>query len=302
MIPLTENTRGAIFMVLSMAAFVANDTLVKLVLVDVPLFPTILVRGLVATALLIILAQRKRVLRPHLSAQEWRLVLLRMAAEVGGTLCFLTALANMPLANIMAILQAAPLAVTLGAALVLGEAVGWRRYSAIAVGFIGVLIIIQPGSEGFSIYALWAVATVGFITVRDLATRQMPNGIPSIFVALITAAGITATGGIGALFLQSSGALGVEAVALCAVAAVFIVAAYLFSVEAMRHGEIGFVSPFRYTGLIWAIVLGWAVFGDLPTAPMLIGSAIVVAMGAYTFYRERALRKRAAAMRPFEPL
>lgn len=296
MIALSENARGGLFMILSMAAFVANDTLVKLVLADVPLFPTILMRGVVATALLVALAKRKGVLRPVLSGQNRRLVLLRMAAEIGGTLCFLTALANMPIANTMAILQAAPLAVTLGAALVLREPVGWRRYTAIAIGFVGVLIIIQPGSEGFSIYALWAVATVGFIVVRDLVTRQMPQGVPSIFVALTTAAGITATGGVGTLF-QSPSALGIEAVVICTCAAVFIVAAYLFSVEAMRHGEIGFVSPFRYTGLLWALLLGWLVFSDVPSASMLIGSAIVVAMGAYTFYRERQRAQSIAASR-----
>jgi len=298
MVPLSDNARGAVFMALSMAAFVCNDALIKLVLVDVPLLPTILIRGIVATTLLLLLAHYKDVLRPPLSNRNWRLVGLRMMAEVGGTLCFLTALANMPIANTMAILQAAPLAVTLTAALVLGESVGWRRYSAIAIGFIGVLIIIQPGSKGFSLYTLWAVATVGFIVLRDLTTRQMPVGIPSIFVALTTSAGITAVGGVGA-FIQPTGTIDLGTILLCAVAAVFIVVAYLFSVEAMRHGEIGFVSPFRYTGLIWAIILGWMVFGDVPTLSMLVGSFIVVVTGGYTFYRERAVRRRAAAMRPF---
>ncbi len=295
---LSSNARGGLYMVLSMAAFVANDTLIKLVLEEVPLFPSILMRGVAATLLLALLAKRKRVLRPNLSAREWRLVLLRSVAEIGGTLCFLTALANMPLANTMAILQAAPLAVTLAAALILREQVGWRRYTAITIGFIGVLIIIQPGSEGFSPYALWAVATVGFIVMRDLVTRQMPTGIPSVFVALTTSIAITATAGVGTLF-QPVGVIGNETIITCAAAAGFIVVAYLFSVEAMRHGEIGFVSPFRYTGLIWAVVLGWLVFGDIPSAPMLIGASIVVLTGGYTFYRERAVRKRAAAMRPF---
>jgi len=295
---LSSNVRGALYMVLSMAAFVANDALIKLVLEDVPLFPSILMRGVAATLLLTLLAKRKRVLRPNLSGRDWRLVLLRSLAEIGGTLCFLTALAHMPLANTMAILQAAPLAVTLAAALILREQVGWRRYTAIAIGFIGVLIIIQPGSEGFSLYTLWAVATVGFIVMRDLVTRQMPTGIPSIFVALTTSVAITATAGVGTVF-QPVGAVGNGTIIMCAVAAVFIVAAYLFSVEAMRHGEIGFVSPFRYTGLIWAIILGWLVFEDIPSAPMLVGASIVILTGGYTFYRERAVRKRAAAMRPF---
>lgn len=298
MVPLSDNARGALFMVLSMAAFVINDTLIKLVLAEVPLFPSILIRGIAATAFLAVLAMYKRVLRPALSGRNWRLIALRTLAEIGGTLCFLTALANMPIANTMAILQAAPLAVTLAAALFLRESVGWRRYSAIAIGFIGVLIIIQPGSDGFSIYALWAVGTVAFIVLRDLVTRQMPTDIPSIFVALTTSIGITAVGGVGTVF-QPADVITFDIILLCAAAATFIVAAYLFSVEAMRHGEIGFVSPFRYTGLLWAIALGWMVFGDVPTLPMLVGSFIVVVTGGYTFYRERAVRRRAAAMRPF---
>jgi len=298
MIPLSDNARGALFMVLSMAAFVANDTLIKLVLTDVPLFPSILIRGIAATTFLAVFAKYKSVLRPELSGRNWRLISMRTLAEIGGTLCFLTALANMPIANTMAILQAAPLAVTLAAALFLRESVGWRRYSAIAIGFIGVLIIIQPGSDGFSVYALWAVGTVAFIVLRDLVTRQMPTNIPSVFVALTTSAGITAVGGIGTVF-QPAGTIDFATILLCAAAASFIVVAYLFSVEAMRHGEIGFVSPFRYTGLLWAIALGWLVFGDVPTLPMLLGSLIVVVTGGYTFYRERAVRRRAAAMRPF---
>jgi len=283
-------------MMLSMAAFVGNDTLIKLVLTDVALFPAILIRGVIATGLLFLLARWKRVLKPDLSRREWGLVWMRTAAEVCATICFLTALKHLPIANTMAIIQATPLTVTLGAALVLGEAVGWRRYTAIAIGFVGVLVIINPGAEGFSIYTIWAVASVGFMTLRDLTTRQMPSGIPSIFVALTTAGGITAVAAIGTLFQPLDG-IGFATIILAGAAAVIIVAAYLFSVEAMRHGEIGFVAPFRYTSLLWAIGLGWIVFADVPTPTMLIGSAIVVAMGAYTFYRERKLHQATAISR-----
>lgn len=298
MIALSDNARGAIFMMVSMAAFVCNDTIVKVVSADLPLFPTLFLRGVFATALLFALAHRQNTVRPALMPQERRAVTIRTAAEVGATLCFLTALFNMQIANAMAILQVMPLAVTLAAAVILREQVGWRRWSAIAVGFVGVLVIIQPGSNGFNTYSLWALAAVAMMVVRDLSTRQMSKAVPSVFVALITAFAITVVGGIGSFFQSWEGA-SLHSAGLLLIAASFIVVAYLTNVLAMRQGDIGFVSPFRYFVLLWAIGLGWAVFGDVPSANMLIGSAIVVTTGAYTFYRERAVRQRAAAMRPF---
>jgi drug/metabolite transporter (DMT)-like permease len=290
---LSDNAKGAIFMMVSMAAFVLNDTLMKLVSVEMTLFQAVFLRGLAATTLLLILAHRRGVLFPPVDAGGRRLIALRMLGEIGGTICFLTALFNMPIANATAILQSMPLAVTLGAALFLGETVGWRRYSAIAVGFIGVVIIVQPGSDGFTVFSLWAIAAVAFMVVRDLTTRRLTRGIPSIFVALTTGFGITAVGGLVSA-TQPWGAVSGHALALLAVAAVFLVVGYLFNVMAMRQGEIGFVSPFRYTVLIWAIVLGAVVFGDIPNTMTLAGTAIVVATGVFTFYRERLLRRRAA--------
>jgi len=298
MVALSDNARGAIFMMVSMAAFVCNDTIVKVVSADLPLFPTIFLRGIFASAFLLALASRSQALRPSLAIKDRWAVSVRTAAEVGATVCFPTALFNMQIANAMAILQAMPLAVTLAAALFLRERVGWRRWSAIAVGFVGVLIIIQPGSEGFNSYSLLALGAVAMMVVRDLSTRRMSKGIPSLYVALMTALAITVVGGIGSLIQPWEGA-SLRSAGLLLFAALFIVVAYLTNVIAMRQGDVGFVSPFRYFVLLWAIGLGWAVFGDIPSANMLIGSAIVIATGAYTLYRERAVRQRAAAMRPF---
>jgi drug/metabolite transporter (DMT)-like permease len=297
---LSDNARGAIFMMVSGAAFVLNDTLMKLVSAEMSLFQAVFLRGLAATTLLAFLALHRRELFPQLDSTGRRLIALRMLGEIGGTICFLTALFNMPIANATAILQSMPLAVTLGAALFLGETVGWRRYSAITIGFIGVLVIIQPGSDGFTAYSLWAVGAVFFFVLRDLTTRRLPRGIPSIFVALTTGIGITVVGGLVSTF-QPWGTVSGHALALLAAAAACLVVGYLFNVMAMRHGEIGFVSPFRYTVLIWAIVLGAVVFGDMPNAMMLAGSAIVVVTGVYTFYRERLLAHRVAGRRKFEP-
>jgi drug/metabolite transporter (DMT)-like permease len=290
---LSDNALGAIFMMVSMAAFVINDTLMKLVSAELFLFQAIFLRGLLASALLVLVAYRRGALRPKLAAADRKLILLRMAAEIGATTCFLTALFNMPIANATAILQSMPLAVTLAAALFLGEHVGWRRYTAITVGFTGVIVIVQPGSEGFTVYSLWALAAVGFMVVRDLTTRRMTRALPSIFVALTTSIGITVVSGLVSAVQPWAPVWG-QTAALLALAAGFLIVGYLFNVMAMRQGEIGFVSPFRYTILLWAMVLGAIVFGDVPDVMMLAGSAIVVVTGVYTFYRERRLRLRSA--------
>lgn len=290
----SDNFRGALFMSISMAGFALNDATIKLVSADLDLYQIIFLRGIFATLLVGAMAWYRGGLFYLPSRHDTGVMVLRAVGEVGGTLCFLTALFNMPIANATAILQALPLAVTLAAALFLGEKVGWRRYTAICVGFIGVLIIVRPGGEGFNAYALWAVAAVGFIVLRDLSTRRLSPGIPSAFVALTSSIAITAVGGVLSLTVPWQPVSG-GSLLLLAGAAGFLFFAYLFAVMTMRVGEVSFVSPFRYSVLIWAIVLGLVLFGEVPDAWTVTGSLIVVGMGIYTFYRERRLVKAAAA-------
>lgn len=280
-------------MSVSMAGFALNDGLIKLVAADLGLFQIILLRGIFATLLMGALAWQRGALIYRPSGHDARVIALRAVGEIGGTLCFLTALFNMPIANATAILQALPLAVTLAAALFLGEAVGWRRYSAIGLGFAGVLIIVRPGGEGFNAYALWAVAAVGFIVLRDLSTRHLRPGVPSAFVALTSSLAITLVGGVMSLtepWQPVDGGM----LALLVGAALFIFFGYLFAVMTMRVGEVSFSSPFRYTVLIWAMILGLVLFGEIPDLWTWVGSLIVVGTGIYTFYRERLLMKAAA--------
>ncbi len=296
MAPLSENARGAIFMMIAMAGFVCNDALMKLVSAELTLYQAVFLRGLMVTSMLALFALNRGGLMPRIGGTNLRLIGLRLFAEVGGTTCFLTALFHMPIANTTAILQSMPLAVTLAAALFLREPVGWRRYAAIAVGFSGVLVIIRPGSDGFSVYSVWAVGAVAFMVLRDLSTRRLGRDVPSVFVALTTASGITVFGGAVAAADAFPPVTG-RAMGLMAAAAGFLFVGYLANVLAMRHGEIGFVSPFRYTVMIWAIALGFLVFGERPDARMLAGSAIVVATGIYTLYRERQRARRVLAAR-----
>ena len=297
MLKVSDNFRGAALMMASMAAYVLNDTLVILMSDSLGIFQVMFPRGLFATALLGLIAWYRKAIFPALNIADWRLMAYRLVGEVGATLCYLTALFNMPLANATAILQALPLAVTLAAAVFLGEPVGWRRYLAIIAGFIGVIFIVRPGSEGFNAYSVWALAAVVFIVLRDLSTRRLSAHVPSIFVAFLASVVITITGAVLSPFMAWL-PVGTSELKLNGAAALFLVFAYLFGIMTMRVGAISFISPFRYTILIWAIILGFVVFGDIPDGWTLFGSAIVVVMGIYTFYRERKIQGLDRESRP----
>jgi drug/metabolite transporter (DMT)-like permease len=290
-LPLSDNLRGILFMCASMAGFTINDAFMKSVTLTLPLYQTIALRGIIAVIGLGLLVIVTRAYRFRLNRRDGGLILLRSVADVAATVFFLEALLRMPLANLSAIMQALPLAITLGAALVYGDRIGWRRITAILVGLVGVLIIIRPGTEGFDHWALLGVASVACVVVRDLSVRPIQGQLPSALVALGAALAVTMMGWIGA-GVQGFQPVSVLEGAKVLAAGLFLIVGYLTSVMAMRHGDIGLVAPFRYTSLLWAIVLGLVVFGDLPDGWTLFGAAIVVGAGLFTLWRERALRRR----------
>ena len=290
--PLSANHRGALLMAISMLCFVLNDGFMKALFADMSIYQAIFLRGLITAPLLAAMAWRQGVLLPRLSGRDRWIVMIRGVAEVGATIGFLTALAHMPLANVTAILQVLPLTVTMAAALFLGEAVGWRRWLAIAVGLVGVMIIIRPGMAGFSIWSIWALAAVGCITLREMVTRRLSADVPSLPVALVTAIAI---GLLGAVMMPVVSWQPVSAMSwgLLAATSVAIIGGYLFSVMTIRSGDIGFVAPFRYTAMAWAIGLGLLMFGELPDRATVIGTAIIIATGLYSLHREHSLRRTA---------
>lgn len=290
---LSENARGALWMSIAMGAFTLNDTCMKAVTASLPLYQSIFLRGLAATLAIAIIGMRSGMLRLTFPREDLRWLGLRTVGEIGSTLTFLTALRHMPLANLSAIMQSLPLAVTLGAAFWLNQPVGWRRLTAIGVGFLGVLLIIRPGTEGFDRWALLAVISVGSVVLRDLSTRCMSSGLTSVTVAFSAAASVTLAA-LVVLPFSSWRAPAPTEWALIAGAATFLIAGYIIIVMATRTGEIGFVAPFRYTSLVFAIVLGWAVFGQFPDILTLAGGGIVIATGLYTFHRDRRLAARSA--------
>jgi len=283
---MTDNAKGVIFMMIGIFGFVVNDTFMKALFSDYPLFQIIFLRGVFCVPLLIAVMVYKGVRLARYARQSWVLLMMRAFAEVMATICFLNALKHLPLPNVTAIIQILPLTVTMAAALFLKEPVGIRRWAAIIIGFIGVIIVIKPGAEGFTVYSFYAVLSVLFVTMREIVTRKMPLEVPSLMVTLVTALSVTLLSGATLPFLTFQPVDG-PALLLIMSAALAIVFGYLFSIMAMRIGEISLVSQFRYTAMIWAILLGYLVFNDLPATHTVVGSAIIVASGVYAFHRKR---------------
>ncbi|MFE3837649.1 DMT family transporter [Pseudogemmobacter sonorensis] len=282
--------RGIVLMNLAMAFFTLNDTAMKAVMEVLPMMQAIGLRGLLATLALAGIAWRMGVLLPPLAPRDRRLILWRTLAELVATLSFLAALIHMPIAEISAILQVLPLAMTLAAALFLGERVGWRRVLAIATGFLGVLLVIRPGGEAFNIWALSGLLSVAAVVLRDLATRRLAQAVPSVFIAMVTAGAVMLMGFAGSL-LGEWVTPGPREVGLILLAAAALILGLVTVVAAMRVGDVAVVSPFRYASLLWAIVLGWLVFGHLPDALALTGAVLIVASGVFTLLREQKLKR-----------
>ncbi|MEI6798560.1 MAG: DMT family transporter [Pseudomonadota bacterium] len=285
---ISDNMRGIWLMCASMLAFTLNDTFVKAVIGDgMPLSQAIVLRGLVATLGLLVIASRS----PgglHLLPQgpDRRYLTLRTLGEVTATVTFLVALTHMPLANLSAIMQFLPLAVTLAAAVLLKTPIGWLRLAAILVGFGGVMLIIRPGAADFDLWSVLGLASVACVVLRDLSTRFFSPNLPSTTGALWASVAVTVMGGVGVIG-QGWHPLSLQALAETTAAAGFLIVGYLAAIKVMRVGDLAVVAPFRYTSLLFAILLGWARFGTLPDHLTLIGGAIVVASGVYMLMRER---------------
>jgi len=272
-------------MMVAMGSFAFNDALVKTLGGVFGAGQVLAVRGSLAGVLILVLLWQRGLLRRWPEALV-PIVLLRAAFELAGTLAFLAALVRLPFATISAILQALPLAVTLGAALVFRERVGWRRWLAILVGFGGVMLVIRPGAEAFDTASLWMLLCVACAAGRDLSTRAMPPPLPSLLVSATTIV-FGAIGGFGLCLVQGEWvALTGTAWRTLALAALFLLLAHQFIVLAMRRGDVAVVVPFRYTNLLWAIALGLWLFDERPDRWTLLGAAVIVSTGLFTLYRE----------------
>ena len=285
-----DNLPAVIFMVVAMGLFAAADALIKVVARDISTAQLIFLLGLGgSTAFAAMLVSNKEVFFP--AEAFGRVSLVRSLGEVVGAIGFISALATGNLAVVSAVLQAAPLAVTAGAVLVLGEAVGVRRWMAVLVGFAGVLCIIQPGSADFEFATVFALIGMLGLSVRDLATRAAPKALSNRqlgfygFIVLIPA-------GLVFMVLTSEWQpLDILGWGVMIGIVAFAVVAYYAVTIAMRMGEISFVTPFRYSRIIFAMLIGTIFFGETLDSLTLFGITVVIASGLYTMWRENSARR-----------
>lgn len=291
-----DNLKGMAWMTLAMFAFAITDMLIIFLARDLAVAQILLLSGIGGAILFAIWArvQGHRFFSPVLLQRS---VMLRNLAEALATVSFITALSLIPLSQLSAVIQANPLLVTLGAALFLGEQVGWRRWLAIAIGLVGVMIIIRPGAEAFDPNIVWAVAAAIGLSLRDLATRPVPKTVSTTLLASYSFAAVALAGAtmmpfsIGA-FVPTPAVWAILGTALLtSMLAVFAITA------AMRVGDIAVVTPLRYSRLAFALIIALLVFDETLEVWTVIGVTIVIATGLYTFWRE-AQSARAARATP----
>ncbi|MGV3571310.1 MAG: DMT family transporter [Ramlibacter sp.] len=283
------NRRGILAMCGAMASFVINDSMVKVVSESLPAAQLIFVRGAFATLLLLAVVAALGAAR-HIPRLANRRLLLRASLDAVATMTYLTSLFHLPIGEATAINMATPLFITAFAVLAFKEQVGAGRWLAIATGFTGVLLVVQPSGAAFNAYALLCLGGTILHAGRDLATRYVDEAIPSILITLSSAIGVTLLSGTLTL-LQGWKPVNGQQFALLAGASVFLSSGYFLLIMSLRRGEMSLIAPFRYVGLLFALVLGYLLWGDVPNALAWCGIALLVAAGLYVLHGERG-RKR----------
>ena len=280
-----------------MAGFVVNDALTKYLSQTLPSGQLIFMRGVLATLLVLGIARYLGATRQLASVLQPR-VALRASVDACGSVMYLLSLFHLPLGNATAINLAAPLFIVVFAVWFLKEQPGAARWVAVALGFVGVLCVVQPRGDGFNSWALLCLAGTLFHATRDLLTRRIDPAIPSIIVTLATAVAVTLLSGAMSV-VQGWQPFGATDLALLATGSVFLTIGYFLIIQCMRHGEMSLTAPFRYSALLFAVLLGYVVWGDVPNTWAWCGIALLVGSGLYVVYSERgrnaALRARQLA-------
>lgn len=283
----SDNLRGAGLMVTSMVAFAINDAAIKSLGGTLPLFQTLFIRTIFVVVALFILVSLRSAWRPQgLSSKDKVVMWARAVTEVGAAFFIVSALFNMELANMTAILQILPLTVPLAAHLFLKETLGWRRLAAIGLGFIGMLLIVQPAGDGFTVFSLYALGGVVCVTGRDIFARMLGGKVPAQLLSFQAASMVCIFSGVAAIF-EDWNAVTPFAWSMLVLSAMCITLGYIVSALVMRFGDVGFTAQFRYTGLIAALILGYVFFDEWPNTLTIWGAILIVATGLFILHRER---------------
>ncbi|MFT4150873.1 MAG: DMT family transporter [Paracoccaceae bacterium] len=286
-----HNVTGILLMIASMALFAMEDALLKLGSSDLPTGQMVLVNCAFGTVFFGLMAQ-VRGEKPFARAVWTGLPLMRSLTEVVNTILYVTALALIPLSMTAAMLQATPIIITAAAAIFFGEKVGWRRWTAISIGFLGVMIILRPGAEGFRPAAILALVSAVTLAMRELFTRRIPTSLGTMQLGFAANACLTVLGVVmmqvqGGWITPSLGQWGIlTGIILCATVG------YTMVIGAARMGEVAVVTPFRYVRLPFAMIIALFLFAEVPDTATLIGSALVIGTGLYTLARERMVARQ----------
>lgn len=289
-----NNSQGILLMIAAMAGFALEDMFIKTLSKTLPTGQILMMLGLGgAFCFATLLRLRRGTLAPLVApVMGSRVMLIRNVGEAFSSIAFVTALSLVPISTVAAVFQATPLAITAGAALFLGDHVGWRRWSAIIVGFIGVMLIIRPGMEGFSTTALLPLIAVVGVAFRDLVTRSVPGDIPSMAIAFFGFMSLFFASLIMIFFSDPFQWLTPMEMLYMLGAITFGVSGYWAIVESMRRADTSTVMPFRYTRLIFSLIIGIIVFSERPDTLTLLGAGIIVGTGIYMVWRESRLTSR----------
>ena len=285
-----DNLKGILFMILAMAGFACEDLFIKMLSENLPISEIIIILGFSGSIIFLIIGLLTKAPIFHQGLLTTP-VIIRTLCELFGALFFVLAIALTPLSSASAIIQVMPLLVTIGAAIFFKEKVGWRRWTAVFVGFTGVLLILRPGFGSFMPASIFALLGATFLAGRDLATRAIEVKLPSVTISLYA---FLAFGVSGIMLIPFSSEMLVPSskdILFFAGASAFGVIAYYSIVIAARTGEMSVISPFRYSRLVFAMLLSIIVLSERPDILTLLGAAIIVASGVYTFVRENILNK-----------
>ena len=285
-----DNLKGILFMILAMAGFACEDLFIKMLSENLPISEIIIILGFSGSIIFLIIGLLTKAPIFHQGLLTTP-VIIRTLCALFGALFFVLAIALTPLSSASAIIQVMPLLVTIGAAIFFKEKVGWRRWTAVFVGFIGVLLILRPGFGSFMPASIFALLGATFLAGRDLATRAIEVKLPSVTISLYA---FLAFGVSGIMLIPFSSEMLVPSskdILFFAGASAFGVIAYYSIVIAARTGEMSVISPFRYSRLVFAMLLSIIVLSERPDMLTLLGAAIIVASGVYTFIRENILNK-----------
>ncbi|MGB1310412.1 MAG: DMT family transporter [Leucothrix sp.] len=284
-----NNRNGILLMLCAMAGFTLEDVFVKQLSSTFSISQILMTSGIFGS----LFFASVNITKGHsiFRAEVWtRAALLRMLGEAVAAVAFVKALSLIPLSTVAAVFQITPLAITMGAALFLGEQVGWRRWVAIAIGFAGVMLIIKPGVKGFDPSVFWVILAVLGVVLRDLVTRVIPNQVTS---SIISFQAFLAAIVVSLFLLQVTSdeltLVSAEHSLLFAGAIVFGIAGYYAIVAAMRIGDASIVAPFRYTRLLFSLATGMIIFGERLDNLSFLGALIIIGTGLYTFLREKQL-------------